>query len=187
LKFEKIAMLGDPAPGGGVFTKYFQPWALNNNGDVTFVSQVTAGGEALFLLRKRASSALPLARPGQLAPGGGIFEGAIFGYASLNDAGDVAFAYGLKPLTPPELKGFEKGGLYFYSHADQKVTAIVVPGVTPAPGFGVLQSTNQHATLNNSGEIVFPGLVRTRAGVRPADGIGQGIFLADRNGHITKV
>jgi hypothetical protein len=41
--------------------------------------------------------------------------------------------------------------------------------------------------VNNSGEIVFPGVVKSNAGVRPMDGIGQGIFLADRNRRITKV
>jgi eukaryotic-like serine/threonine-protein kinase len=88
-KFEKIASLGDPAPGGGRFTTYFEPWAQNNQGDLVFVSEVLAGkGEALFLQRHGGVPPFPLALPGQPAPGGGTFEGISYGYASLNDWGD---------------------------------------------------------------------------------------------------
>ena len=178
--------LGDPAPGGGSYTTYFQPWALNNRGDFTFASQVSPGsGDAVFLSRKEARpSVIALARPGEPAPGGDIFEGDNFGDASLNDSGDVAFAMGLRPLTPPELKGVQKGGLYRYSHVDGKLSAVVSPGVTAAPGFGVFQSTNQHATLNNRGDIVFVGIVRTTAGLSPRhirpNGLGRGLFGGPR-------
>src|SRR5205085_5543646 len=53
--------------------------------------------------------------------------------------------------------------------------------------FGAFESTGQHASMNTAGDIVFPGVVRTMKGVAPNNGFGQGIFLADRNGRITKV
>ena len=105
----------------------------------------------------------------------------------MNNSGDIAFVFGLKPFNAPALKGFVKAGLYRYSHADGTVTALVVPGVTAAPGFETFESTGQHAAMNNAGDIVFPGVVRTMQGVSPANGLGQGIFLADRDGHVTKV
>jgi hypothetical protein len=41
--------------------------------------------------------------------------------------------------------------------------------------------------MNAAGDIVFPGVVRTMQGVAPANGVGQGIFLSDRDGHIAKI
>ncbi len=93
----------------------------------------------------------------------------------------------MKPFNPPELKGFAKAGLYRYSPANQKLIAVVVPGITVAPGFGVFRSTGQHASLNNPGDVAFPGVVLTSAGVSADHDLGQGIFLADRNGNISKL
>ena len=107
------------------------------------------------------------------------------GYTAINNQGNVAFTFGLDPFFPPELEGFPKAGLYRYSHVTETLSAVVVPLVTPAPGFGVFQSTGQHASLNNNGEIVFPGVVPTSAGTSPH--LGQGIFVADEHGHISEV
>ena len=186
MRFEKIATLGDPAPGGGSFMRDFEPWGLNNRGDLAFAADVSVAREGVFLLR-RGGSAVQLARGGQPAPGGGTFDRDIAGYTSINDAGDVAFVFGLKTSNPPQLKDFLRGGLFRYSQADQKLSPVVIPGVTLAPGFGVFQSTGMHPMLNSSGDIVFPGLVRTASGVSRGHDFGQGIFLTDRNGRITKV
>ena len=188
LKFEKIATLGDPAPGGGSYVSDFEPYGLNSGGDLTFAADLSTGGEGAFLLPKSGGLLpFPLARPGHAAPGGGTFEGATLGHISMNNSGDIAFVFGLKPFNAPALKGFVKAGLYRYSHGDGTVTALVVPGVTAAPGFETFESTGQHAAMNTAGDIVFPGVVRTMQGVSPANGLGQGIFLADRGGHVTKV
>lgn len=188
LTFVKIAALGDPAPGGGLFTNSFEPYGLDSHGDLAFTVDLSTGGEGVFLLKHGPGlPMLALARAAQPAPGGGTLDGVTLGFTAINDSGDVAFAFGLKPMNAPELKGFYKAGLYRYSSADQKLTAIVVPGLTIAPGFGPFQSIGTHASLNKSGQIVFAGLVRTMAGLRPANGFGQGIFSADRNGSITKV
>jgi hypothetical protein len=197
LKFEKIATLGDPAPGGGVFTQDFEPLGFNNRGEIAFVSEVSADtslrgsspestGEAVFLFRRELPP-LSLARPGQPAPGGGVFQSVCLGRTSLNDSGEVAFGFALNPPDPPELKGFVRGGLYRYSPGDQKLSVLVVPGVTPAPGFGVFESIGWHAGLNNSSEIVFAGVIRTTAGLSSTKGLGQGIFVANHNGQFSKV
>ena len=187
LRFEKIATLGDPAPGGGTFTKGFAPSCLNSRGDLGFGSDVSVAHEAVFLLKRGAgSSALQLARGGLPAPGGGQFERDVAGH-TMNDSSDVAFVFGLRPLNPPELKGFPKEGLFRYSHADGKVTQVVIPGVTVAPGFGVFLSTGMRPSLNNLGDMVFSALVRTPPGASRSQDVGEGIFVMDHNGQVTKV
>jgi serine/threonine protein kinase len=187
LKFERLATLGDPSPGGGMFTNDFEPWGLNDQGDLVFASDLSStGAEGVYLLRKGAGL-LALATPGRPSPEGGTFAAGVLGCACMNGSGDVAFVFGLKPWDSPELKGFNRAGLYRYSHADHQLNALVIPGVTVAPGFGVFQSVAQHASLNNSGDIVFSGVVRTTAGVTPSTGLGQGIFLIDRNAHIARI
>jgi hypothetical protein len=105
----------------------------------------------------------------------------------MNNFGDIAFVFGLKPFNTPTLRGFVKAGLYRYSHRDGTLSAVVIPGVTVAPRFGPFVTTGQHAAMNTAGDIVFPGVVRTMQGVAPANGFGQGIFLADRDGRVTRV
>jgi len=187
LRFEKIATLGDPAPGGGTFTKGFAPTCLNSRGDLGFGADVSVTHEAVFLLKGGAgSSAMQLARGGLPAPGGGRFERDVAGH-TMNDSGDMAFVFGLKPLNPPELKGFPKEGLFHYSHADQKVSQVVIPGVTLAPGFGVFLSTGMRPSLNNLGDMAFSAVVRTAPGASRSQDLGAGIFVLDHNGQVTKV
>src|SRR5436309_14516085 len=86
--FTPIATLGDPAPGpeGGEFTFDFEPYGINNRGEVAFVGDVTTGGEGVFLARKGPPS--KIARPGDPAPGGGTFGfGGVWLYTGLHDAG----------------------------------------------------------------------------------------------------
>jgi hypothetical protein len=196
--FQKIATLATPctpAPGGGFFQFDFEPWGINSRGDLAFAADFTntnalpcgagnpSDGEGVFLWRNGQLS--QVTRNGLAAPGGGTFAGGVFAYTSINDPGDVAFVYGLDPLFPPELEGFPKAGLYRFSQTGHTFSSVVVPGVTPSPGFGLFQSTYQHATIDNSGDIVFPGLVRTAFGTAP--GLGLGIFVAGKLGQISKV
>jgi hypothetical protein len=95
----------------------------------------------------------------------------------------VAFVFGINPQAA--LEGFPTAGLFRYSHVTKNMTPVVIPGVTVAPGFGPLRSTWQHASMNNSGDIAFPGVVQTNAGTTAH--FGQGIFLADRHDRISKV
>lgn len=187
LKFEKIATLGDAAPGGGTYRNGFAPFGINSRGDLAFCTDISVGRPGVFLRRAGGSPVIiQLARDGLPAPGGGTFTTDIAG-ANINDSGDVAFVFGLSPINTPELKGFQKEGVYRYSYADQKLSAVLIPGVTIAPGFGVFLSTGQRPTLNNAGDMVFSAVVRTGPGVSRNQDLGQGIFLMDRNGRVTKV
>ena len=196
--FHKRATIATPCTGvrGGIFFQYdFEPWSVNKYGDLAFAADFTndphqtcgvllpSDGEGAFL--SRDGQITNLALTGNPAPGGGTFSYGVLGYTAINDPGDIAVVLGLEPFTPADLEGFNKAGLYHFSHTTQRLTAVVVPGVTAAPGFGVFQSTGQHASLNSFGHIAFPGVVRTTKGTG-AD-LGQGIFLAGENGHFSTI
>ena len=183
--FQKIAKFGEPTPIGGVYINDFEPWGLNNVGDVAFAADTTGGADAIFLLPRGLLSPVCLAHVGQRAPGGGTLDAGVLGDTAINASGDVAFIFGNKPYHPSWLKGYINTGLYRYSHADRTLRAVVTPGVTAAPGFGRFQSAGGRASLNNFGDIAFPGLIRTQAGI--SGDFGYGIFVADRNGRFTKV
>jgi len=97
-----------------------------------------------------------------------------FGTTPLNASGDAAFAFLLTPFgTPP---GFN-AGVYRYSHQTGAVTPVVVPFVTPAPGGGTFQGASFIPALNNGGELVFAGMVRSEVGT--GAGLGLGVFKED--------
>src|SRR5581483_10983040 len=82
-------------------------------------------------------------------------------------------------------------GTFRYSQSTNTVTPVVLPFVTPAPEGGVFQGTVFSPHLNNRGDLLFDGLVLTDKGIHVSDepytGLGQGIFQADKSGHITSV
>lgn len=188
--FSKVAALGDSAPGGNNYTIDFEPYAINNQGDIGFVADldIPGGGEGVFLVHNGKIS--PLARSGGSAPGGGTFYGAPGigdnGPFSVNASGDAAFSFFLGPLSSPY--GID-AGVYRYSHKNGTVTPVIVPGVTPAPGGGEFKgAAGYHFPLNNEGELLFTGIVPSTAG--PAGNglnLGVGIFEQDRDGSISSV
>jgi hypothetical protein len=183
--FTPVAILGHPAPGpeGGHFVFDFEAGGLNNQGQVVFTADLDTGGEGIFLGPQGGLS--QIIRAGESAPGGGTFGGiGSLSPDAINDRGDVAFGFGLEPLSLPIETNT---GVYRYNHATQRLTAVLVPGVTAAPGGGTFQGTGFHPSLNNSGELVFPGVVPASIGPGASIGLGTGVFLADSQGHIAKV
>ena len=143
-------------------------------------------GEGVFLGGKGGLS--QIIRYGEPAPGGGTFGGfGSFSPDTINASGDAAFGFGLDPFTSPIGKN---AGVYRYDHSSGKVTAVLVPGVTPVPGGSTGETfagTLFHPSLNNGGDLVFPGIVPATIGPGASIGLGVGIFLADKQGHLTKV
>ena len=76
-----LAYLGDPAPGGGEFFFDFEPYAINNRGDVGFGADLLVGdveiGEGVFL-RTREAELLELVRAGDTTPEGTTIFGSFF-------------------------------------------------------------------------------------------------------------
>lgn len=169
--FQVIATIPGPAPGpeGGDFTFDFEPYGITNSGKLSFVADVTTGGEGVFLLSKGKIS--QLARTGEAAPGGGTFDAGDLGRSPLNAQGDLVFGFILAPFTSPI--GFNSG-LYYFSHLTGAVTNLVEPFVTPAPGGGQFQGIDFDPSLNNLGDIVFGGIVPTQQGI--SGDLGLGVF-----------
>lgn len=184
--FTPVAHLGDPAPDGGTFVNDFEAGGLNNHGDMAFGADVSSGGEGVFVFQKGQFS--QLGRSNEAAPGGGTFEFGFLGPVGLNDPGDVTFSFLLQPFTPPV---GVNAGVYRYSHTTRSVTAVIIPFVTPAPGGGTFQGTVFYPSINNRGDIVFPGIIETANGLHPIPpdgepyiGLGVGIYRADAKGRI---
>lgn len=187
-RFTHLATLGGPAPDHGSFDSNFQPYGMNARGEVAFVAAtLPEGGEGVFA--GRPGQLRQILRVGQPAPGGGAFGGfGSLGHSVINDAGDIAVAFTLDPFTLPI---GANSGVYRYRHATTTLSALVVPYVTPAPGGGAFQGAGFHASLNNRGVIVFPGIIETDDGIRisgqPYLGLGLGIFHVDQQGRITSI
>jgi hypothetical protein len=151
-----IAQTGDAAPGGGTFTfdalNYDFAPSVNTAGQVAFGAGLSTGQEGVFLFANGTTTAV--ARPGDPAPGGGIF--AYVYTPSLNDAGQIAFAADTASAT----------GVFFWSGG-----ALVKVAAT---GDGLPRGTGAFAwaadpVLNNLGQIAFDGRLATG---------GRGAFLA---------
>lgn len=186
------ALVGQPAPGpeGGTLAFDLEPGALNNQGQLIFgagTNDNTGYSYGVFVAGKEHLT--QLMRMGEKAPGGGTFGGAfiVWAPAAINNAGDAAFAASLEPFTVPFSVNI---GVYRYDHANGKLSAVVVPGVTPVPGSsrgetfaGAFVST----ALNDRGDLAFTGTVAAHIGPGASVGLGEGIFLADPHGHLSKV
>jgi len=184
-----VAFIGDPAPGpeGGLYFGDFEPYGLNERGEVSFAADLTTGGEGVFV--GTPGHIQQIIRAGEPAPGGGTFGGfGIFSYASINSGGDDAFCFGLEPFTLP--LGVN-AGVYRYSHSTGTLSAILVPFVTPIPSGGVFAGGDFSADINNAGAVVFPGKIpggdidpNTPPGF---DGLSNRIFLSTKFGPTTAV
>src|SRR5439155_12101419 len=131
-------------------------------------------GEGVFL--RSAGQISELMRAGGSAPGGGTFDFLLLGQTSLNDGGDGAVAFTLSPFSTPV---GVNSGLYRYSGASRTVTAAVVPNVTAAPAGGTFAGVFFGTSLNNSGDLVFTGIIPTGKGVhvpgQKYPGLGMGV------------
>jgi hypothetical protein len=187
-RIQRLAAIGDPlpGPGGGTFVNDFEPGGINGQGEIAFGADVSTGGEGIFLLRR--GRIRELARSGGDAPGGGTYEFGFLGPVALNDPGDVVYDFLLSPFSLPV---GTNAGVYHYSHTNGRLTPVLIPYVTPAPGGGVFQGTGFEPSINNRGDIVFVGLIETDDGIHvPGEtyiGLGAGLFRADARGRISSM
>ncbi|HXJ59351.1 MAG TPA: choice-of-anchor tandem repeat NxxGxxAF-containing protein [Verrucomicrobiae bacterium] len=185
--FSNLATLG-VAPNFGDF----ELGQINNRGDVLFVSETaecidTPFGFALcegVFLSKRGALGQPIHAGGPV-PGGGTFAGFVVGPTAFNDQDQAALPLGLTPFTFPF--GLNSG-LYRYASGSGTLSAVLVPGVTAAPGLAgvTFQGVAQGVSINNLGTIAFPGVIPSTAGL-PGTSVGAGIFTVDTAGTFSKV
>ncbi len=145
----RIAVNGDPAPGGGTFF-YFGSVSINTSGEVAFVGLTSFPSRSGLYLFSDPDfrSLLALGDP---APGGGTFSD--FPFLSLNNQLRVAFA---ASVTAPGQPGI-------FRWSQDMVTAIAQTG-DPAPGGGTFDfpapaSSFYAPSLNSSGDVAFGALV----------------------------
>jgi hypothetical protein len=192
-----LATLGQPAPGpgaAGFLINDFEPNGLNNKGEVLFGADLgTTSDPASFIgegiyLGNTQGQVTRLAGSTDPAPGGATYDFGFAGPSALTDQGDAAFSFILSPFTTPFGVNV---GLFRYSHSTNTVTPVVQPFVTPAPTGGAFQGTTFGYTLNNNGDLLFDGIIATANGVHaPGEdyaGLGEGIFKADKAGHISSL
>jgi hypothetical protein len=144
-----------------------------------------SGNEGVFLVSK-GGTITQLMRAGEPAPGGDTFDVLELGIVHLNDEGDLSFAFTLSPLDLNPVGA--NSGVYRYSHVTKILAPVMIPYVTPAPSGGTFAGAFFDTSMNNHGDIVFSGLVPD-SGPSPPDtnGLGMGVFKADKGGHITRV
>ena len=173
-----VCYLGDPAPGGGVFANDFEPTALNNRGQLAFTAEPDpAGSEAIFVAE--GGWMTQIVRYGEAAPGVGVFGRSERGIIGLNDSGDLAF-------------GFDHGtgqNIYRWSQADQALSAVILPNVTPVPeDNGMFVGAFGETSINNRGEIAFMGNITNPP---PASfksiAYRTGVYVADPSGGLTTI
>lgn len=159
----KLALEGDPAPGGGTISglgKHPVP-ALNESGAVAFAANVAGGKtvEGIFIASRGRIQAV--VRAPAVAPG--IPSGTLTGLDSpvLNNRGDIAFLATVR-------RGRETLEV-IYHRAAGKLHKVVAQG-DPAPAGGVFAGFGPPA-INNNGAVVFAAVVEGRA-------VPGGIFRA---------
>ncbi len=184
--FTAIAVLGDPAPGGGRFVDHFEPMGLNDRGELEFDAGLDSGYDGMYVWR--AGEFIEILRSGDPAPGGGTFEGSAIARVGLNESGDLAFNHSLSPFTLP--LGMN-AGLFRFSRHDGTLLDVLLPGAV-MPGGGVLAGAAVEAGLNNRGDIVFAANVYgddIEPGPPGVDGlgVGQGVYKVDKNGVLSTV
>jgi hypothetical protein len=197
--FTRLATVPGPVPGQTteMFDLDFEPHSINAAGNVAFAADLKASGtdigEGVFAIR--SGQLLQIMRPGEAAPGGGTFlsteESGVLGMTPLNNPGDGAFLYILNTWDPNTPIGLN-AGLYRFSLTIPKPSAVVVPGVTPAPTghpgdtfAGVYFNT----ALNDRSDLVFAGIAPypQLTGNPGFEGLGVGLFMADSLNHIVKI
>jgi hypothetical protein len=158
---------GDATPIGGTFSGIFpDTWAtpaINDNGDVLFISDVSGGSSprALFLYQAANQSIVKIAAVNDASPLGGTLTAV--GPGSINNAGTVVFLASTDGAQPSDILMWQ----------GSVVTKYVAVG-DPAPGGGVFNFIGTESfgyldgtmipsgpvpAINESGQIAFRGYV----------------------------
>jgi hypothetical protein len=162
----KVAIPGDPAPGGGTFDDARNP-SINNGGDIAFGGHIAGETcyqsgpflctESLYLRDAATGAIRSIAHQGDPAPGRGNFAIA-FG-ALVNSSDQIAFLGALNP--PDPITGAFTTGVFRWSHGT--TIAIARPG-DAMPGGGHLVSANGEIHghgINNQGDVSFVATLDT--------------------------
>jgi hypothetical protein len=193
----RLAIVPGPGPGTESFVDDFEPHAINAAGNVAFAADLMGGGSNIGegVFASRAGKLLQIMSPGDPAPGGHNFssseESGVLGMTPLNNPGAGAFAYILDTWDPATPLGLNSG-LYRFSLNLPRPSAVVVPGVTPAPTGhrgDTFAGVYFNPTLDDVGHLVFAGIAPypQLTGNPGYNGLGVGLFMADSHDRISKI
>ncbi len=98
----KLAEVGDSAPGTAAVFDQFRIPAINNGGHAAFVAAITSGGAGEGVWTNRSGSLARLVGNGDSAPGGGTFSILFNDTVAINDTGDIVFSANLVGGTVPD-------------------------------------------------------------------------------------
>jgi len=199
--FTRLATVPGPVPGQATetFDLDFEPHAINAAGNVAFAADLKADtdiGEGVFA--SSSGRLLQIMTPGDPAPGDkNLFflsssENGVLGMTPLNNPGDGAFLYILNTWDPKTQPIGLNAGLYRFSLTIPKPSAVVVPGVTPAPTghpSDTFAGVYFNTALNDRSDLVFAGIapypqLKKKPGFK---GLGVGLFMADNRNNIVKI
>jgi hypothetical protein len=172
------------APGGGTFAGVFFHTSINNQGDIVFSGAVTGAdidpsnppgemGIGLGLFRAdKHNNLFSVVRPGDAAPGGGVFDMATNGW--INEGGDISFGGHVEGEECIDVLGSSLGcgeSVYLRNAATGAIRSIAHQGAV-APCGGVYRLAFG-AVVNNRRDVVFIG------DLTPAPGAADvlGVFL----------
>ena len=178
---QRLAAVGQPAPGGGVFRNIREP-VINGRGDILFRAVVTTDDrtETGYFL-SRGGGIVSIARTGDRMPGGGNFvaTSAQPGNWDLNERGEVAFSARLDTFDSLFGEfGIPDQGLYRWSEG---IRSLVVRSGSPTTGGEIV--------LLGPLSYAFQGVALPFSGAQINDG-GQVLFHASvlrDNGFIDEV
>jgi hypothetical protein len=181
-----LVLPGDPAPGGGTFAGVYFNTGINTQREIVFGGLVPgadidpmnppgAAGIGLGLFKADGAGRIAcVVRPGDPAPGGGVFDSARPG--TINNKGDIAF-----PAHSTAVPCIDVGDPFFcgesvYLRDASKGTIVkVAQQGDPAPG-GKTYRVAFDPRINERGDVVFIGDVSPGAGLDEA----RGVYLYDR-------
>jgi len=155
----KIAVSGDPAPGGGTFQSFnlnsisiFGSAAVNASGQVAFGAS-TSIGVGIFV-GSSGGSPQKLVTSGDSLAGGTVSSQVNLNLSSFNDGGAVAFTSAINFSGPPIVT---KIGV-FEGKAGNAIQTVVLSG-TPAPDTGggtfSIAASSADVQVNSEGDVVF--------------------------------
>jgi hypothetical protein len=150
--------------------------ALNDSGQIVFVTENAAGGE--MLIQYADGQFIPIVVGGRDAPGGTWVKGSnLSSYLGINQHGNVAFS------ANATLGGKTSYGTFRWDYQARKVTAVALKGMMAVNGLTFVDgSSDGPPTINNSDEIAFPANVKNAAG-----GTHSGVFFLGRDGQLQAV
>jgi hypothetical protein len=168
----------------------FEIGALNDNGQISLVTENAAGGE--LLIQYSNGTLTPIVVGGGAVPGGQwLTDVGILSPVAMNQHGNMAFAADVQS------GAFDGLGTYLWNATSSQFTAVAVHGMPQEFELTFARGGNWLTDINNSDEVAFTATVGTATGeqlggdfflgqdhvlkaiARPGDVLGDGTVILD--------